>query len=154
MSSTDAPTPGTGPEPRKPAGAGRDVFRTALRDVAILLAGLAVLGVGIGALVAGVAGVWGALLGVALAAIFSLTTVWTMYRTAESSPTTMAAAVMGGWLAKMVVLVVALAVLRGMDFYDVPVFATVLLVGAVGSALVDYRAVTRARIPYVDPDAS
>nr|WP_286186248.1 hypothetical protein [Sphaerisporangium cinnabarinum] len=131
----------------------RAVFRTALRDVLVLLGALTVLGVAVGALVAGLPGVWGALLGVGVALVFSATTVWTMLRTVDASPTTTAAVVMASWLGKMVVLVAVLVVLRGMDFYDRWVFAGVLLVGVMGSAALDYRAVSRGRIPYVDPAA-
>ncbi|MFC8922781.1 hypothetical protein [Cellulosimicrobium sp. NPDC057127] len=145
--------------PDAPAGAAgtehghavRAVFRTALRDVLVLLGSLAVVGVAVGALVAGLPGVWGALLGVAVAVVFSATTVWAMLRTVDSTPTTTAAVVMGSWLAKMVVLIVVLVVLRGMNFYDRWVFAGVLLVGVIGSAVLDYRAVSRGRIPYVEP---
>ncbi len=98
----------------------------------VLLGALTVLGVAVGALVAGLPGVWGALLGVGVALIFSATTVWTMLRTVDSSPTTTAAIVMASWLGKMVVLVAVLVVLRGMDFYDRWVFAGVLLVGVMG----------------------
>ncbi len=126
------------------------VLRRALRDIGLFLLVLAALGIGVGALVSGLAGVWGALLGVAVAAFFSATTVFVMLRTVHSTPTTTAAAVMGSWLGKMIVLIVVLALLRGHDFYDRWVFAAVLLVGAIGSALLDYRAVSRGRMPYVD----
>ncbi|WP_069386954.1 hypothetical protein [Cellulosimicrobium cellulans] len=144
------------PQGAEPAAPGRGeavraVFRTALRDVLVLLGALAVVGVAVGALVSGTPGVWGALLGVAVAVVFSATTVWAMLRTVDSSPTTTAAVVMGSWLAKMVVLIVVLVVLRGMDFYDRWVFAGVLLVGVIGSAVMDYRAVSRGRVPYVEP---
>ena len=131
----------------------RSVFRTALRDVLVLLGGLTVLGVVVGLLVAGLPGLWGALLGIGVALVFSATTVWTMLRTVDSSPTTTAAVVMGTWFAKMVVLIAVLVVLRGQDFYDRWVFAGVLLLGVVGSAFLDYRAVSRGRIPYVEPSA-
>ncbi|WP_265521894.1 hypothetical protein [Oerskovia flava] len=159
---TTSPTPS--PADREPVGAPRPgptagdvavtaVFRKALRDMFVLLGALTVVGVAVGALVAGTSGVWGALLGVAIALFFSATTVLSMLKTSQSSPTTTAAVVMGGWLVKMVVLVVVLAVLRGMDFYDRYVFAAVLLVGVIGSAYLDYRAVQGGRIPYVDPEA-
>jgi len=128
-----------------------DVFRTALRDMLVLLAVLAVLGIGAGALVEGLPGVWGALIGVALALVFSGTTVISMLRTAHSSPQRMAGVVMGAWLGKVVVVVVVLAVLRGQDFYSRPVLAIVLAAGVLGSAFLDYRAVSRARVPYVQP---
>ncbi len=129
----------------------RAVFRTALRDVLVLLGSLTVLGIVTGVLVAGLPGVWGALLGVGVALLFSATTVWVMLRTVDSSATTTAAVVMGSWFAKMIVLIVVLVVLRDLDFYDRWVFAGVLLVGVVGSAALDYRAVSRGRIPYVEP---
>lgn len=127
------------------------VFRTALRDMLILLGLLTVLGVGIGALVAGMEGVWGALIGVGLALVFSGTTVVSMLRTSGSSPQTMAAVVMGAWLAKVIVVIVVLALIQDLDFYSKPVLAVVLLVGVLGSAYLDYRAVSRGRIPYVEP---
>jgi hypothetical protein len=74
-----------------------------------------------------------------------------MMRTVGSSPTTMAALVMGTWIAKVIVLVVVLALLRGADFYDPYVLFVVLALGAVGSALLDYRAVKDGRVPYVHP---
>ena len=130
------------------------MFRTALRDMLVLLAVLAVLGVGIGYLVAGAAGVWGALIGVGLALVFSGTTVVSMLRTSGSSTQTMAAVVMGAWLAKVLVIIVVLALIRDMDFYDKGVLAAVLLVGVLGSAYLDYRAVSRGRVPYTEPSGT
>ncbi|BDZ42959.1 hypothetical protein GCM10025865_22580 [Paraoerskovia sediminicola] len=147
----DGPTAGSGPAGQPDARGSGDVFRVALRDVVVMLICLAIVGVGVGVLVDGARGAWGALLGVAIALVFSGTTVWAMHRTAGSSATTMAAVVMGSWIAKMVVVVAALVVLRGMDFYNTYVFAAVLLVGTIGSAFVDYRAVDRSRVPYVEP---
>lgn len=135
----------TGPD----HGAERTMLRTALRDGALMVAGLAVLGSVVGLLVAGLPGLWGALLGAGLAAFFSGVTVWSMSRTVGKDPTTTGAVVMGSWLGKMVVLVLVLVVLRGQDFYDRVVLFVVLLIGAIGSALLDYRAVRGARVPYV-----
>jgi hypothetical protein len=158
----DQQTPGPA-VPDDPAGAAagrsfaevqaaeRAILRRAMRDTALLLGALIVLGCTIGVLVAGAAGVWGALLGAAIAAFFCGTTIWSMWRTVGAPPSQMAIVVLGAWLAKIVVLVVVLALLRSADFYDPYVFAAVLLVGAIGSALLDYRAVARGRMPYVQP---
>lgn len=143
MTTDPAPTPAADPT--------AVVFRRALRDTVVLLVTLTVLGVGVGALVAGLPGVWGALVGVGLAAVFSGTTVVAMLRTLHSSPTTMAAVVMGTWLAKVLVVVVVLAVLRDMEFYSRGVLAAVLAVGVVGAAVLDFRAVSTGRVPYVEP---
>ena len=136
------------PEQRQPIGSAAEaVFRRALRDVLILLAVLLVVGLAVGGLAAGGHGVWGALIGWALAAVFSTTTIVAMLRTARSSP-----AVMGTWLAKVLLVIVALAVLRPLDFYSAPVLGAVLAIGVIGSAVLDYRAVSTGRVPYVEPD--
>jgi hypothetical protein len=155
---TDPTTPADhdGTTPAKPSSSSRAaeaVFRTALRDMLLLLGALTVLGVGIGYLVDGLAGVWGALIGVGLALVFSGTTVVSMIRTADASPQKMAAVVMGAWLGKVIVVIVALALLRDLTFYSKPVLAVVLAVGVLGSAYLDYRAVSRGRVPYVEPSA-
>ena len=146
MSPTDPAQPAPGVD-----DAVRAVFRRALRDMLVLIAVLAVLGVGIGALIAGPAGVWGALIGVAVALVFSGTTVLTVLKTAGSSATTTGAVILGAWLVKMIVLVLVFATLREMDFYDRGVFVVVVLVGVLGAVYLDYRAVARGRVPYVQP---
>ncbi len=135
-----------------PVAVGADaVFRRALRDTLLFLGGLLVLAVAVGGLVARLPGVWGALIGWGLAVLFSTTTVVAMLRTGRSSPAGMAVVVMGTWLAKVLVVVVALALLRPLDFYSKPVLGAVLALGVLGSALLDYRAVTTGRVPYVEP---
>ncbi|NMM16558.1 MAG: hypothetical protein HHJ14_05275 [Cellulomonas sp.] len=137
--------------PPVPSSAAAAVFRRALRDVLVLLAALAVLGVGVGALAAGQPGVWGALVGVGLALVFSGTTIVSMLVTSRASGARLAAVVLGAWLGKVLVVIVVLALIQDRDFYDRPVLAVVLLVGVVGSAVLDYRAVSRGRVPYVEP---
>ncbi|ROS78473.1 hypothetical protein [Cellulomonas sp. PhB143] len=138
-----------------PAGApdaATEMFRGALRQVLVFLALLAVVSVVVGALVAGGPGVWGAVLGVAVAVVFSGTTVWSMWRSSGMPPATLVSLVAFSWLGKMLVLFVAVAVLRQFDFYSAPVFGWVAIAGAVGSAVIDLLAVRRARIPYVQTD--
>ena len=137
-------------EPTSSDGA-RAVFRTALRDILVVVAALAVVGILVGYLISGVPGVWGAVLGVAMTIVFSGTTVISMLKTADANPTTTAAVVLGSWLAKMLVLILVLALLRQFDFYDRFVLGGVLMVGVIGAALIDFRAVTRGRVPYVIP---
>ncbi|MFD2028176.1 hypothetical protein [Promicromonospora aerolata] len=140
--------------PDAPRGAAEQaMLRAALRDGLILVAGLAVLGSLVGLLVAGVPGLWGGLIGAAIAAFFCGTTVWSMIYTVGKGATTMGAVVMGTWIAKMVVLVAVLLVLTRFDFYDRVVLFIVLLLGAVGAALLDYRAVKNGRVTYVEPEA-
>jgi len=146
---TNAPTPGARPPLSEQAV--EAVVRQAFRDMLVLLGVLLVLGVGIGVLVAGAAGAWGALLGVAIALIFSGTTVLSVLATVRSSPARTSAVIMGAWLAKIVVVFVALAVLSRFDFYDRVVLGVVLFAGVLGSAILDLRAVQRGHVPYVEP---
>lgn len=153
MTDSVEPAATTAPEPTRPGDSPEvsAVFRRALRDGAVLVGGVTVLGVGIGALVAGMPGVWGALIGAAIALVFSAATTLSMLRTSHASPGTMMAVVMGTWLGKLIVVIAVLAVLRGMDFYDRYVLAVVVAVAVIGSALLDYRAVARGHVPYVTP---
>ncbi|MDM7830894.1 hypothetical protein [Cellulomonas edaphi] len=143
--------------PAQPAplseAAAADAFRRALRDMFWLLGALLVVGVGVGALVDGLEGVWGALIGVALALVFSGTTVVSVLRTVNTTPAHTTAVIMGAWLGKIVVVFVALAVLAQFDFYNRMVLGLVLFAGVLGSAVLDLRAVQRGRIPYVEPAA-
>ncbi|WP_199423457.1 hypothetical protein [Actinotalea solisilvae] len=139
-----------------PAPAGdpvRDVLRRALRGMLVLVGVLAVVGIVAGYLVAGVPGVWGAVIGVLVALVFSGTTVVSMLRTTQSSATTTGAVILGAWLVKMIVLVALFAVLDDLDFYDRGVLVAVVLVGVLGSVYLDYRAVQGGRVPYVQPEA-
>ncbi|HEY8372387.1 MAG TPA: hypothetical protein VIL00_06550 [Pseudonocardiaceae bacterium] len=129
------------------AGAMRSVLRLAGLALAVgtpvaLLAGW---------LVAGAAGLWGALLGVAVAAVFLLVTVVVMIVTSNSSPNVTAAALLGSWLLKVVLMMGALWVLRGMTFYHRTVFGVVAIVAMVVLLAAETRAVLAARTPYVEP---
>ncbi|WP_421740485.1 hypothetical protein [Cellulomonas sp.] len=142
-----APTPPTPPTP--PAGS-TVVLRQALRDMLVLLGVLTVVGVGVGYLVDGMAGVWGALLGVGIALIFSGTTVVSVLKTVNSEPTMMMAVIMGAWLAKLIVVIIVMVILRQFDFYNPMVLFLVSVVGVIGSAVLDARAVQRGRVGYFE----
>jgi hypothetical protein len=145
------PAPSSGPSSLPGHDAVASVFRTALRDMLVLLGVLTVLGIGLGYAFAGTPGVWGALIGIGLALLFSGTTIASMLLTSRAPATTMAAVVMGAWLAKVIVLIAVLVLIRDEDFYHRGVLAAVLFAGVIGSALLDYRAVRLGRVPYVSP---
>jgi hypothetical protein len=127
------------------------VFRQALRDMLLLLGVLTVVGVLVGYLVDGLPGVWGALVGVGVALLFSGTTVISVQRTTHSAPATMMAVILGAWLAKIIVVIVLLVALKPLDFYNPQVLAVVMLLGVIGSAVLDARAVSRGRVGYFEP---
>jgi len=144
--STELPAGGT-----PPGSAAEGAFRSALRDLLVFLPVLAVVGSVVGYLVAGLPGVWSALMGAGVVLIFSGTTVVSMLRTARSDAAAFAGVVLGLWLAKFAVVIVIIIALRPLDFYDRPVFAIVVIVGALGAIGLDMRAVQRARVPYLEP---
>lgn len=135
----------------RPPSAAEGAFRAALRDLLVFLAVLAALGSLVGYLVAGLPGVWSALMGAGVVLIFSGTTVVSMLRTASSDATAFAGTVAGLWLAKFLVVVVIIVALRPHDFYDKPLFGIIVIIGAIGAITLDMRAVRRARVPYLEP---
>ncbi len=139
--------------PPPDASPARPIFRRALRDCLLLLAVLLVTTPVIGWFVSGWPGVWGALVGVALAAVFSLSTPLVMLRTLRSPMMQVTGVVMGTWLVKVVLVIVVLALVRNADWLDPQVLGIVLLVGVLGSLALDLRAVTDTRLPYVSPQS-
>lgn len=139
--------------PNETERATRGMYAVILRRLGILVVALAVLGSGVGYLVAGMPGVWGALMGAGIAALFMLGTVVTMMITADKPLPVATAAGVGGWGAKMVLLFVVLLIVRGRDFYSPGVFFVVLVLAIVGSLAVEMVAVLRSRVPTVDLSA-
>jgi len=140
----------TTPAPNPNANA---IMRSTLVWSLVIEAVLAVVGAGIGYLVAGVDGVWSALLGVLMAAVFFGLTVVTMIVGARIGggqlTTGYFAIVMGGWFVKVILFFVVLLVLRGQPWVVPYVFLVSALAGVLASLIVDLVVFARARVPYV-----
>lgn len=133
------------------------LFRTVQKRLLLLTAGVAVLGVGIGALVAGMAGVWGALIAAAIGLLFMVTTVATLRLVAGRGPELLQIVIFGGWIVKMVIVVLVMLWLRDLDFFDPAVLFGTLAAVVLGAIVVEIYSVATARIPYADvelPDVS
>lgn len=126
-------------------------MRRVLRRAAVIAAIALPAATLLGWLVAGVPGAWGAALGIAIAVGFLLVTVATALATAGWGVSVLGFAVLGSWLVKVLLLMGVLAVLRDLEFYSRPVLLVSLLVGAVGTLLVEAVVATRTRVPYVEP---
>ena len=131
----------------------RGVFRRALRDVLGFTGALAVVGSGVGWLVAGTPGVWSGLLGAAVSLLVAGTTVATMLVTAGADLARAGALALAAWVVKAVILIGAFVALRGTDLVHRPLFSMIVVAGVLGSLALDYRAVARGRVPYVDPSS-
>ncbi len=105
----------------------------------------------LGYLVDGSAGAWGALIGMGIAVGFFGVTVVVALLTAGMDATRLGVWVLGSWLVKLVLLIAVLALLRDQDFYSRPALFVSLLVGTVGSLLLEARVVSSTQVPYVEP---
>jgi hypothetical protein len=94
--------------------------------------------------------VWGAVIGLALPALFLGLTVVLALRTARLQPSALGAVVLGSWVVKLAVLVVALALLDRWDGWHRPTFFVAFLLGTVGWLVGEALVVVRTRVPYVE----
>ena len=121
---------------------------------AVRLGGLALLVITVASLavwggISGLPGIWGVLVGAAIGGGFVLFTALSVLLTANTTPANTMAVVLGGWLLKVIVLVMVLLVIRDMDFYDtLALFVTVML--ALFATLgTEVWAVVTSRVTYV-----
>lgn len=138
----------------RPTPASNRVLRTVLLWSAAATVVLAIVGAVVGYAVAGMPGLWSALSAIVLAAVFlSLTGITILvanrwYGDPLYVPIFFGA-VMGGWLVKFVLFIVALLVLRGQDWLHPQVFLIALTVSVVLSLVIDVVVMTKLRIPNV-----
>lgn len=98
----------------------------------------------------GLPGIWGVLLGAAIGGGFMLATVISVLMTSSTSPTVTGAVVLGGWLVKLVVLLLVLMLIRDMTFYSsVALFVTMLLSLIVVLVTEAYGVIT-SRVTYLN----
>lgn len=141
------------------------ILRTVLVWSGAVTAVLAAAGAVVGYLVAGETGLWSALVGVLVAAVFlaitgaSILIANRWYGDALYVPLFFAI-VLGGWILKFVVFIVALLLLRDQPWIEPTVFFVAVVVSVLASLLVDVVVLLRMRVPHVsdvqlptDPDA-
>ncbi|WP_245631585.1 hypothetical protein [Curtobacterium ammoniigenes] len=130
----------------------RPIFRSILRQGTMLAIALAVVGGVVGLLVAGVPGLIGGLVGAVMSVVFlglTAASVLVALRVAGGQMVSGAffGIVMGTWLLKFVLFIVILVVLKGQAWVSTPVMAVAIIVGVVGSLVIDVVAVSRGRVP-------
>ncbi|GGD71277.1 hypothetical protein [Microbacterium murale] len=139
--------------PKRPTPAITSMLRQVLIWTGIAAIVLVILGGGIGFLVAGTDGLWSGLAGVALAIVFLALTplsvlIANRWYGREMFATVFFAIVMGSWLLKLVVFVVAIVILRGQDWVVPLIIFLALVAGIVVSLVIDAVVFTRMRMPY------
>ena len=130
------------------------ILRTALvwsGGVTVVLALAAAL---IGLLVAGMEGLWSGLAGVLIAAVFLGITAASILiaNRWHADPLYVPiffGIVLGGWILKLVVFIVALLVLRDQPWIAPTVFFVALVVSVIASLAVDVAVLLKMRIPHV-----
>ena len=97
----------------------------------------------------GLPGIWGVLIGAAIAGGFLLVTVASVLLTASTTPTTTGAVVLGTWLMKVIVVLMVLVLIRDLTFYShVAFFVTLLVALSVVLATEAYGVIT-SRVTYL-----
>lgn len=128
-------------------------MRAAVRYGALGLVALTVVSAVVSVLVAGMPGLWGALIGAAVGGGFILFTALGVLLTSRLPATTAGAVLLGTWLLKLILAIVVMALLKPLDFYSkgalvlTIVFALVIVLGAETYGVVSQRAL------YVVPDS-
>ena len=127
----------------------QSVFTKVLKLGSLLIASIAVLGSVIGFFAAGLPGLFGALAGAAIALIFVSLTAVSVLVGSKLSLGGFYGVVLGGWILKLVLFVLAISVLKSIEGLNgVAVFAT-LVASVLGSLVVDALVVTNSKIPAV-----
>lgn len=134
---------------------GNRIFTTILRLGSLLALGIAVVGCIVGGLTAGVTGVTSALIGTALALVFTGMTAASILLGLRASGGSLISGaffgiVLGGWLLKFIVFLVIVVLLKDQPWVNTLVMFLSIVVGVVGSLVVDVVVVTRSRQPYID----
>jgi hypothetical protein len=127
----------------------KTVFTKVLKLGSLLIATIAVLGSLIGYFAAGIPGLLGALVGAVIALLFVSLTAIAGLVGGRLSLGGFYAAVLGGWLLKVVIFIAVIAIVRQIDGLNrVAIFAT-LVASVLGSLAVDGFVVTKSKIPAV-----
>ncbi|MFZ4840899.1 MULTISPECIES: hypothetical protein, partial [Mycetocola] len=142
------------------------IFKKSLIWGGLLALAIAIVGGVIGGLVDGSRGVISALIGTAMAAVFLGITVASIlianrYSKSDLYVPIFFGVVMGGWIVKFVLFLILAWNLSGADWINKTVLLLCLIVGVIGTLVVDCVAVAKGRLPavsdielpkYVDPD--
>ena len=130
------------------------VLRRTLLWSAAVTGALVVVGAVVGLLIAGVPGMWSALVAVLTAAVFLAMTAGSIlfanrwYGEALFVPIFFGS-VMGAWILKFVLFLVVLFVVRDLPWLQPLIFLVSLVVSIIGSLVIDVVVMLKMRIPHV-----
>lgn len=133
------------------------VFRTALKYSALLALVIAVVGGVVGWSVDGTRGLTSALIGTAMALVFlGITSVSILFANRWSGQDffvgILFGVVMGSWLLKFVIFLVLGFILKDQPWVNAPLLFGSVIVGVIGSLVIDAVVAAKVRVPYVSDD--
>jgi hypothetical protein len=129
------------------------ILRRALVVGAVFTVALIVVGGVVGYFVDSWTGVTSAVIGAAMAFVFLAITAASIlianrYYASPLFTALFFAIVLGAWLLKFVIFLVVALLLRGQDWVNTPVLFLCLIIGVIGTLVVDMVVVIRSRMPY------
>lgn len=134
--------------PRRPP-ASVPVLRRTLIIGGIFVLALAVVGTVVGGLAAGGEGAIGSLLGAIVGGVMVLLTAASILVANRLDIGGFFAVVLGTWLAKFVLFVIAALVLRDQPWLNSTAMFVTIIVAVLGSLVIDVVVVSRSRLPHV-----
>lgn len=132
------------------SNASEQLFGKILKQGAFLIGGIAVLGGVIGFFVASVAGLVSALIGAAMALVFVSMTALSVWLGGKLSLGGFFGVVLGGWIAKLLIFIGLVLLLKGAAFIVGPILFICIVASVIGSLILDAIAVVKTRIPTVE----
>lgn len=140
----------------RPELASSTVMRAAIKWDALIVLGIAVVAVVLGAVFAGSVGVVSALIGAAMGLAFlAITAASVLYANRFAGGELFAgiffAIVLGGWIIKFIVFIVIATLLRHQPWVNDYVLFLSVIAAIIGSLVVDVVVVARSRIPIAVP---
>ncbi|HJD78655.1 MAG TPA: hypothetical protein K8V93_06545 [Corynebacterium pollutisoli] len=142
-------TPDTTPERSEYDDPRRPLLR-AVRFGSIALAILTVISLAVWGGMRDLPGIWGVLIGAAIGGGFVLMTAASVLFTSSTNPATTGAVVLGSWLLKIVVLIIILAIIRDMEFYDRMALLVTLILALIVVLATEVWGVITAKVTYVN----
>ncbi len=129
--------------------ASEQLFTRVLKQGALLIGAIAVIGGVIGFLIAAVAGLVSALIGAGMALVFVSMTALSVWLGGRLSLGGFFGVVLGGWIAKLLLFIVLVVVLKEATFIVGPILFVCIVLSVIGSLALDAIVVLKTRIPTV-----
>ncbi|MBD0857289.1 hypothetical protein AZH46_09215 [Corynebacterium striatum] len=124
-------------------------LRRALNFGSMALVAITILSLAVWGGMRGLPGIWGVVIGAGIGGGFVLLTVVSVLAASKTSPTNTIIVVMGSWLVKILVLIIILAVIRDLEFYDKMAMFVAVVLALLATLGTEAWGVVSARVSYV-----